>query len=127
ESESATGLAVVNLDTALTTTITLTEFDASGTKVGTEVIGGTICDVFATQECSFTLGPGEHRSFFFSEAITVPEDMVVGTVIVESTDDATAGTFVTDLTAVALKFDDESDNGETRFEFTVAPVTELAP
>ncbi|MDA2938241.1 hypothetical protein MYX75_08275 [Acidobacteria bacterium AH-259-A15] len=118
ESESATGLAVVNLDAAATTTITLTEFDASGMKVGTGVMGGTIC-VFdnTTKECSFTLGPEKHRSFFFSEAITVPEDMVVGTVIVESSS--------TDVTAVALKFDDESDNGETRFEFTVAPVTQL--
>ena len=124
ESESATGLAVVDVrpadPLAMPTTLTLTEFDASGTPVGMEVVGGIICDSFDDSTCSITLAAGEHLAFFLSQAITVPEDFVSGTVIVESSDG--------DITAVALKFDDEiDDSGDQRNEFTVSPVIQLAP
>ena len=126
ESETATGLAVVNLSPFFRTTITLTELDSSGATVG---MGGTLCDDFdtITKGCSFLLGPGEHRSFFLSEAITVPEDMVVGTVFLESTS-ILKGTFGTDITAIAVKFDSNSHHDKKRrYEFTVSPVTQLAP
>ncbi len=90
---------------------------------------GTICDDFdtLTKECFFLLEAGEHRAFFLSEAIIVPEDMVVGTVLLESTS-ILKGTFGTDITAIAVKFDSNSHHDkERRYEFTVSPVTQLAP
>ena len=101
ESESATGVAIVNLSGAAIT-LTLTEYDASGMMVDT-----------ATK----ALAPGEHSAFFFSEVLNVPEDFVVGTVVIE-TDGA-------EVTAVALKFDYEADGDERRIGFTVAPVIQL--
>ena len=68
ESESATGLAVVNVgpagESAATTTLTLTEFDASGTAVGTDALD--ICDSFddTTKQCSITLAPTRTKCLF---------------------------------------------------------------
>lgn len=134
---SSTGLAVVNVGEEATT-VTVRAFDASG-NAATGITGGELCEQFDEPAdppdgdmsegaaCSFRLEAGEHRSFFLSEGLIFPEDangVVSATVIVESTDtlsDTSAG----DLTAVALKFDDESVEGDTRLIFTAAPVVRL--
>lgn len=96
--DSATGLAVVNASAMSGTTLTLTKFDPSGNQV---------------DRATIQLGPGQHRAFFLSEVLTRAPNVVVGLVIVESS--------ATDVSAIALKFDDEEDEEE----FTAAPVTQI--
>ncbi len=97
--ESATGLAIVNTSRTSGTTITLTEFDPSGNQV---------------DQVSFFLGAGAHRAFFLSQLLSrAPRNMFIGSVIAQSSD--------TDISAIALKFDDEDDGDE----FTVAPVIQI--
>lgn len=98
EEDSATGLAVVNASETNSTTLTLTKFDPSGNQV---------------DRATIQLGPRQHRAFFLSEVLTRAPNVVVGLVIVESS--------ATDVSAIALKFDDEEDEDE----FTAAPVTQI--
>jgi 3-phytase len=93
-SDSRTALAVTNLGTEATT-LTLRRFTASGAETG--------------RPAAFTLAQGEHRAFFLDDVLSTSSGSLFGMVIIESSN--------AQVTAVALKFDDD--------HFNIAPVIEI--